>query len=33
MIVLLTISIIPDNQEILEREYRKYKSDTVKTLE
>lgn len=33
MIVLVTISIIPDNQEILEREYRKYKSDTVIKLE
>jgi len=32
MVVLVTISIIPDNQEILESEYRKYKSDTVKTL-
>jgi hypothetical protein len=33
MIVLVTISIIPDNQDILEREYKKYKSYTVKSIE
>jgi len=32
MVMIVTVSIIPDNQEILESEYRKYKGDTVKTL-